>query len=85
MEIAFALVALAVAVLTFTALAERVDFPPPLLLIVVGVVASYLPFVPEVHLDHDVVLLGLLPPLRTPPRSRRRWSTSTPTVGPSCC
>jgi len=62
-EIAFALVALAVAVLTFTALAERVDFPPPLLLIVVGVVASYLPFIPEVHLDHDVVLLGLLPPL----------------------
>ncbi|MGI8644845.1 MAG: cation:proton antiporter, partial [Nocardioides sp.] len=63
MEIAFSLVALAVAVLTFTALAERVDFPAPLLLIAVGVVASYLPFIPEVHLDHDVVLLGLLPPL----------------------
>ena len=62
-EIAFSLVALAVAVLTFTALAERIDFPAPLLLIAVGVVASYLPFVPEVHLDHDVVLLGLLPPL----------------------
>jgi len=62
-EIAFALVALAVAVLTFTALAERLDFPAPLLLIVVGVVASYLPFIPEVHLEHDVVLLGLLPPL----------------------
>ncbi|MEO5852224.1 MAG: Na+/H+ antiporter [Nocardioides sp.] len=63
MEIAFALVALAVAVLTFTALAERLDFPAPLLLIVAGVVASYLPFIPEVHLEHDVVLLGLLPPL----------------------
>ena len=39
MEIAISLVALAVAVLTFTALADRLDFPPPLLLIVVGVVA----------------------------------------------
>ncbi len=63
MEIAISLVALAVAVLTFTALADRLDFPPPLLLIVVGVVASYLPGVPVVHLGHDVVLLGLLPPL----------------------
>ncbi len=63
MEIAISLVALAVAVLTFTALADKLDFPPPLLLIAVGVVASYLPGVPEVHLGHDVVLLGLLPPL----------------------
>ena len=39
------------------------DFPAPLLLIAVGVAASYLPGVPEVHLEHEVVLLGLLPPL----------------------
>ncbi len=63
MEIAASLVVLAVVVLTFTALAEKIDFPAPLLLIVVGVTASYLPGVPEVHLDHDVVLFGLLPPL----------------------
>jgi monovalent cation/hydrogen antiporter len=62
-EIAFQLVALAVVVLAGTALAERVRFPAPLGLIVVGVVASYLPGVPTVHLSADVVLLGLLPPL----------------------
>ena len=57
------LVALAVAVLAFTALADRLDFPAPLLLIAVGVVASYVPGVPEIHLESEVVLLGLLPPL----------------------
>jgi Na+/H+ antiporter len=62
-EIAFELVALALTVLAVTALATRYDAPAPLLLIVVGVGASYLPFVPTVHLTSDVVLLGLLPPL----------------------
>ncbi len=63
MEIAFELVALAIVVLAGTALADRVRFPAPLGLIVVGVVASYTPGVPTVHLSSDVVLLGLLPPL----------------------
>ncbi len=63
MEIAFFLVALIVVVLTGTAVAERIGLPPPLLLIVVGVVGSFLPMVPEVHLGAEVVLLGLLPPL----------------------
>ncbi len=63
MEIALLLVAMAVGVLAVTALADRVAVPAPLLLIVVGVAASYLPGIPEVHLSPDVVLLGLLPPL----------------------
>jgi monovalent cation/hydrogen antiporter len=62
-EIAFELVALAIVVLAGTALADRVRFPAPLGLIVVGIVASYSPGVPTVHLSSDVVLLGLLPPL----------------------
>ena len=63
MEIAFLLVLLAVTVLAGTTVAERLGFPAPLGLIVVGVVASYVPGVPTVHLTADVVLLGLLPPL----------------------
>jgi CPA1 family monovalent cation:H+ antiporter len=62
-DIAFSLVALAVGVLTFTALSGRLGWSAPLVLIAVGIGASYLPFVPEVHLHHEVVLLGLLPPL----------------------
>ena len=63
MEIALFLVGLAVAVLAFTALADRVDVPAPLLLIAVGIGTSYVPGMPEVHLAPEVVLLGLLPPL----------------------
>jgi len=62
-EIALLLVALAVGVLAFTALAERLRFPAPLLLIAVGIGVSYVPGMPEVHLEPEVVLLGLLPPL----------------------
>ena len=63
MEIAFFLVALTVVVLTGTAIAGRIGIPAPLLLIVVGVAGSFLPGVPEVVLEPDVVLFGLLPPL----------------------
>lgn len=63
MEIALALVAIAVAVLTVTAISERFDVPAPLTLVVVGAAASYVPGVPELHLEPEVVLLGLLPPL----------------------
>lgn len=63
MEIALFLVALSVGVLTVTALADRFDLPAPLVLIAVGVAASYAPGMPEIHLEAEVVLLGLLPPL----------------------
>ncbi|HWU21074.1 MAG TPA: cation:proton antiporter [Nocardioides sp.] len=63
MEIALLLVALAATVLVVTALSEKYDAPAPLVLIVVGVAASYVPGVPTIHLEPDVVLLGLLPPL----------------------
>lgn len=63
METATFLVALGVSVLAGTAIARRIDVPPPLFLVVAGVGASYLPGMPEVRLEADVVLLGLLPPL----------------------
>ncbi len=62
-EIAVLLVVLAVGVLAVTACADRIGVPAPLVLIVAGVVASYVPGVPEITLEPDVVLLGLLPPL----------------------
>jgi CPA1 family monovalent cation:H+ antiporter len=62
-DVALLLCGLAVGVLVCTEVARRIDFPAPFLLIAVGVAASYIPQVPQVYLDHDVVLLGLLPPL----------------------
>lgn len=57
------LVAIAVIVLAGEALSERLKLPAPLLLIVVGAAASFLPMVPDIHLEPEIVLLGLLPPL----------------------
>ena len=63
MEVTLLLCGLAVGVIACTWVAGQLDFPAPFLLIAVGVVASYVPFVPEVELSEDVVLFGLLPPL----------------------
>ncbi len=62
-EIAFELVALIAAVIAVTGVCRRFNLPSPLVLIAVGIVASYLPFIPEVQLSSEVVLIGLLPPL----------------------
>lgn len=62
-ELALLLVSMAAVVLAATALSDRLHVPAPLLLIVVGAAASYVPGVPTIHLESEVVLLGLLPPL----------------------
>ena len=57
------MVSLVVVVTVVAGLAGRVGASPPLVLVLVGVVGAYLPFVPEVRLDPELVLVGLLPPL----------------------
>nr|WP_218848880.1 Na+/H+ antiporter [Nocardioides perillae] len=54
---------MATAVLAGTAVAGRLGVPAPLLLVAAGVAGSFVPGVPEVVLEPEVVLLGLLPPL----------------------
>lgn len=63
MHIVLGLVCLVATVLAVSALCKRADLPTPLILIAVGIVGSYLPFVPTVHLEPEMVLLGMLPPL----------------------
>ncbi|SDF66720.1 sodium/proton antiporter, CPA1 family [Blastococcus fimeti] len=62
MEVA-ELVALVIAVGVVAGLCDRFGWPTPLVLVVVGAAASFLPHVPEVRLDPDLVLHALLPPL----------------------
>src|SRR4051794_30932286 len=57
------LVALVIAVGLVAGLCDRFGWPTPLVLVVGGAAASFLPPVPEVQLDPDVVLFALLPPL----------------------
>jgi CPA1 family monovalent cation:H+ antiporter len=62
-EIALALVAIAVVVVAVSALANRIGWSPPLLLVVVGIVFSFVPFLPTYELSPELVLVGILPPL----------------------
>lgn len=57
------LVCITVAVVAVAGFSSKLDLPSPLMLIVVGVAGSYLPFIPDVQLEPEVVLFGLLPPL----------------------
>ena len=50
-------------VVAVTGLARRVGWSAPLVLVAVGVGAAFLPFTPEVKLDPEVVLVGVLPAL----------------------
>ncbi|CAM3910080.1 Na+/H+ antiporter [Tsukamurella ocularis] len=63
MELAVGLVALVATVLVVSAFCDRLGLAAPLVLTVVGIGVSFIPAVPDVPLNPDVVLLGLLPPL----------------------
>jgi CPA1 family monovalent cation:H+ antiporter len=63
MTAALALLAIGATVLVVSGLARRLGILSPLLLMGVGILASFLPFVPELTLSPQVVLYGLLPPL----------------------
>lgn len=63
METLIELLGIAVVVIAGTALADRLRIAAPMMLIALGVIASFVPGVPEIHLSPEVVLLGLLPPL----------------------
>lgn len=63
MDAAIWLVSLTTTIVVVSAVCCRFDLSAPIVLVVVGIVGSYLPFVPQVHLSAEVVLIGLLPPL----------------------
>ena len=63
MDVALSIVGVVAVVLAVAALAERLNVSAPLLLMVVGIGVSFLPFWEPPELTPDLVLLGLLPPL----------------------
>lgn len=63
MHIALTLVAVVASVLVITAAAERIRFSAPLLLMLVGIGAGFVPFIHEPRLTPELVLVGFLPPL----------------------
>ncbi|AQA21861.1 sodium/hydrogen exchanger family protein [Rhodococcus sp. MTM3W5.2] len=58
-----ALLAVAVAALLTAALARRLNWSAPLLLVPVGLAGSQIPGLPDTALDPDLVMFAVLPPL----------------------
>ena len=56
-------VAVLVAVVIVVTVASRPDVPAPLVLVAIGAAASFAPFIPDVELTAELVLVGFLPPL----------------------
>ncbi|RAX17194.1 Na+/H+ antiporter [Pseudarthrobacter sp. AG30] len=63
MDIALGLLVIAAVVCAASAIGRRFNIPVPLLLVLAGVAGSFLPFIPPVELNPELVLVGLLPPL----------------------
>jgi Na+/H+ antiporter len=62
-EAEFLIAGLLVAVAGLSALARQLSLPYPIVLVVGGAVVGFVPGLPEVRLDPDVVLVVFLPPL----------------------
>ncbi|MGO4119677.1 Na+/H+ antiporter [Arthrobacter sp. YAF16] len=63
MELALGLLVLVAVVCAGSALGRKLNVSVPLLLVLAGVAGSFLPFVPRIELNPELVLVGLLPPL----------------------
>jgi len=63
MDIALGLLVLVAVVCAGSALGRKLDISVPLLLVLAGVAGSFIPFVPDIELNPEMVLVGLLPPL----------------------
>ena len=63
MDLALTLVIIVAITVAVSSVADRYTSSTPLVLIATGIACSYLPFVPDVELTPEIVLIGLLPPL----------------------
>jgi Na+/H+ antiporter len=63
MEVVLGLLVLVAVVCAGSALGRKINVSVPLLLVLAGVIGSFLPFVPPIELNPELVLVGLLPPL----------------------
>lgn len=46
-----------------SAVADKIRFPVPLLLLIVGIVIGFVPAMPEIEIDPEIIMLLFLPPL----------------------
>jgi CPA1 family monovalent cation:H+ antiporter len=70
----FKIIILLLAVLiSLSAVIDKLKLPYPVLLVLVGLIIGFIPVLPEIALDPDVVFLIFLPPLLYDAASRTSW------------
>jgi monovalent cation/hydrogen antiporter len=62
-EVEYLLVGLLIAIIVLSTIARWMSIPYPIVLVVGGLVLGFVPGMPKVELDPDLVLLLFLPPL----------------------
>ncbi|MET0967434.1 MAG: cation:proton antiporter, partial [Nakamurella sp.] len=63
MDYLIPVIGLVIGVLVVNAIALRIGFPPPILLVLAGFAVSFIPGVPGFELEPELVIAVLLPPL----------------------
>jgi Na+/H+ antiporter len=59
--------------LSLSAIVDKLKIPYPVLLVLVGLIIGFIPFLPDFSLDPDIIFLVFLPPLLFDAASRTSW------------
>lgn len=74
MEFLILLVGLLFGTVLVAGLGERIRLPYPVLMLVFSALVAYLPFIPELHIDAEIILPLFLPPLLYAVAQRSSWA-----------
>ena len=74
MEFFLLIIALLFATILIVGVGERIKLPYPILMLIFATLAGFLPFMPEVHIEPELILPIFLPPLLFATAQRSSWS-----------
>ncbi len=74
MEFFLLVIALLFATILIVGIGERIKLPYPILMLIFATLAGFLPFMPEMHIDPELILPIFLPPLLFATAQRSSWS-----------
>lgn len=74
MEFLILLIGLLFGTVLMAGVGERIGLPYPVLMLIFSAAVAYLPFIPEIHIDPELILPLFLPPLLYATAQRSSWA-----------
>ena len=74
MDFFLLIIGLLFATILIVGIGERIKLPYPILMLIFATLAGFLPFMPEMHIDPELILPIFLPPLLFATAQRSSWS-----------